>query len=167
MKFLLCWKASYAHMLSGWSALARIRHILRHNASFQVLFFEMLTNLRLADSVLPWYSRVDPKPLYEPPEAKGFWDVPVSAEHEHLAQNRVEARFIHYKEKTKVITEEKSCLRMDNQTQRDVEKTKKYGPLRWELKRKCPRCCVKQHNIIINILGGWSGEVELSTRELF
>ena len=73
----------------------------------------MLTNLRLAESVLPWYSRVDPKPLYEPPEAKAYWDVSVSAEHEHQAQNRVEARFIHHKGK-KVITEEKSCLWMDN-----------------------------------------------------
>ena len=101
---------SLAHVLSGWFALVRSRHILRHNTSFQVLFFEMLTNLRLADSVLPWYLRVDLKPLYKPPEAKTYWDVPVSAEHEHLAQNRVEARFIHHK----VITEEKSCLRMDN-----------------------------------------------------
>ena len=32
---------------------------------------------------------------------------------EHLAQNRLEARFIYHKEK-KVITEEKSCLWMDN-----------------------------------------------------
>ena len=46
--FLLCGKASesLAHVLSGWSALARNRHI----ASFKVLFFEMLTNLRLADA---------------------------------------------------------------------------------------------------------------------
>ena len=112
MKFLLCGKESesLAQVLSGWSALVRSRHILRHNTSFQVLFFGMLTNLRLADSVLPWYSQ---KPLYEPPDAKAHWDVPVSAEHEHLAQNRVEAKFIHHKEK-KVITEEKSCLWMDN-----------------------------------------------------
>ena len=113
--FLFCGKAaeSLAHVLPGWSALVRSKHILRQNASFQVLFFEMLTNLRLADSILPWYSRVDPKPLYEPPDAKAYWDAPVSAEHEHLMRNRVEARFIHHKEK-KVITEEKSCLWKDN-----------------------------------------------------
>ena len=95
--FLFCGKASesLAHVLSGWSALLRSRHILRPTASFQVLFFEMLTNLRLADSVPPWYSRVDPRPLYEPLEAKAFWDVLVFAEHEHLAPNRGEARFIH------------------------------------------------------------------------
>ena len=37
--------------------------------------------------------------------------------------------WIHHKEK-KVITEEKCCLWMDNQTQKDEEKTRKYGPLR-------------------------------------
>ena len=112
---MLCEKASesLAHVLSGWSALVRSRHILRHYTSFQVLFFGMLTNLRLADSVLPWYSHVDPKPLHKPPDAKAHWDVPVFAEHEHLAQNRVEARFIHQKEK-KVITEEKICLWIDD-----------------------------------------------------
>ena len=41
------------------------------------------------------------------------WYVPLSAELEHLAQNKVEARLIHHKEK-KVITDEKNCLRMDN-----------------------------------------------------
>ena len=88
------------------------RRVTRVN-SFQVLFLEMLTNLRLADSILPWYSRVDPKPLYELPDAKAYCDAPVSAKHEHLARNRLEARFIHHKE-MKVITEEKCCLWMDN-----------------------------------------------------
>ena len=112
--FLFCGKASesLAHVLSGWSALARNGHI----ASFKVLFFEMLADsgrdpfnqnsnrsdrekrttsksgpvfsklFRLdrtdplsfgpkfpeilvewiAPSVPPWYSRVDPRPLYEP-----------------------------------------------------------------------------------------------------
>ena len=46
-------------------------------------------------------------------DLKIFPSSSVSAEHEHLAQKRVEARFIHHKEK-KVITEEKSCLWMDN-----------------------------------------------------
>ena len=95
---MLCGKASesLAHVLCGWSALARNRHI----ASFKVLFFEILTNLRLSDSVFPWYSRVDPKPFYEPPEAKVNWDVSVFAEHEHLAQNRVD---IPYRKKKKKI----------------------------------------------------------------
>ena len=57
---------------------------------FQVLFFGILRDLGLADSIPLWYSRVDPKPLYESPEEKAYWDVPVFAEHEHLPQSGTE-----------------------------------------------------------------------------
>ena len=50
---------------------------------------------------------------------------------------------------------------MDNQTQKDEETTRKYGPLRWEL--AMPRILRKaaEHHII-NLLAGWPGEVDLS-----
>ena len=34
-----------------------------------------------------------------------------------------------------------------------------YGPLRWELKQQFPGYDIRQYNIIINVLGGWSTEV--------
>ena len=34
-----------------------------------------------------------------------------------------------------------------------MEKTSKYGPLRWELKQRHPNYKVTQHNIIIVVLG--------------
>ena len=34
---------------------------------------------KLADSVPPWYSRVEPKRLYESENAQAYWDVPVYA----------------------------------------------------------------------------------------
>ena len=153
-------------MLQGPAALVQNRYLLRHDAAFRILVIEMLRDLELADSVTPWYSRVDPKPLYESPEARANWDVPVFAEHEHLPQNRVDARFIDHKEK-KVIAVEMSCPWVDIRAQKDKKKTRKYGPRRWELKQQYPRDCVKQHNIIIDVLGGWSREVDLSMRELF
>ena len=57
--------------------------------------------------------------------------------------------------------------RINNRAQKDEGKTGKYGSLRSELKQQYPAYCVKQHNIIINVLGGWSREVDLSMRELF
>ena len=48
----------------------------------------MLRDLKLADSVPPWYSRVEPKPVYEPTEAQAFWDVPVYKEHTFVRANR-------------------------------------------------------------------------------
>ena len=53
---LLCGNAlgSLAHVLSRSSALVQNKYILMQNAALQVLFFEMLRDLGLADSVLPW-----------------------------------------------------------------------------------------------------------------
>lgn len=59
------------------------------------------------------------------------------AEHEYLPQNRLDARFMDHKEK-KVIAVEMRCPWIDNGTQKDEEKTRKYGPLRWALKRQFP-----------------------------
>ena len=54
----------------------------------------------------------------------------------------------------------------NNRTKKDEEKTWSYGPLRWELKH-FPGYSVKQYHIIIDVLGSWSREVDLSLRELF
>ena len=69
---------------------------------------------------------MDPKPLYESPEAKAYWDVPVFDELEHLPQNRVDVRFIDHKE-NKFIAVEMRCPRIDNRAQKDEEKTRKFG----------------------------------------
>ena len=49
----------------------------RHNAALKLLFFEMLRDLKLADSVPPWYSRVEPKPLFESEDTQAYRAVPV------------------------------------------------------------------------------------------
>ena len=46
---------------TGCPALAQNRYPSRCNATQQVLFFEMLRDLGLADSVPLWFLRVDPK----------------------------------------------------------------------------------------------------------
>ena len=42
----------------------------------------------------------------------------------------------------------------------------KYGPLRWELKEKYKGYEVHQYNIIMDVLGGWSEETEISVQSL-
>ena len=39
-------------------------------------------------------------------------------------------------------------------------------PLRWELKQQFPGYEVKQHNIIIDALGGWSREMDTTMYEI-
>ena len=51
----LCNKApeSVAHVLAGCTALAQNKYTTRHNAALKILFFEILQDLRLTDSVPP------------------------------------------------------------------------------------------------------------------
>ena len=65
----------------------------------KTLFFEIVYDLGLIESVPPWYSPVKPKPVYEADSAQGFWDVPVFAVHEEVTANRVDARIIEHQTK--------------------------------------------------------------------
>ena len=62
----------------------------RYNTvALKVLFFKMLSDLKVADS--PWYSRMEPKLLYELEETYAYWDVPAYAKHTSFRANGVEA----------------------------------------------------------------------------
>ena len=126
----------------------------------------MTRGLRLIDSVPSWYSCAVPKPVYESSEALAFWDVPVYAEHIIIKANRVDARFVDHKNK-KVWAAEMSCPWMEHREKKSEEKMIKYRPLRFELKKQYPGYDVQQSNIIIDVLGGWSRDVDLTTRKLF
>ena len=65
-----------------------------------------------------------------------------------------------------MTTLEISCSWIENLTRRDAEKTINYGPMRWELKQQLKGYVVEQHNIIIDVLGGWSNELEEVTQKL-
>ena len=53
---------------------------------------------------------------------------------------------------------------------KEMEKTQKYGPLMWELRERererNPGYQVKQYNIIIDVLGGFSADVSQTVKEL-
>ena len=53
-----------------------------------------------------------------------------------------------------------------NRGKRCEEKTAKYGPLRWELKRQNPSYDIEQCIVILDVLGGWAKELELPTKKL-
>ena len=70
------------------------------------------------------------------------------------------------KEKKRVAVIEMSCPWMANRAIKGAEKTAKYSPLRWKLKQQYPGYEVKQFNIIIDVLGGWSVDVEETMKDL-
>ena len=47
---------------------------------------------------------------------------------------------------------------IEKRKQKNQEKTTKYAPLRWELKQQHKGYTIKQYNIIIDVLGGYSSE---------
>ena len=47
------------------TSLVQTRYLARHNAALKILYFEMLMDRGLVQTVPPWYSPAMPKPLYE------------------------------------------------------------------------------------------------------
>ena len=162
----LCGKApeSLAHVLAGCSALVQNKYMSRHNAALKTLFFEMLKVMKLANTVPLWYSPKVPEPLYESAEGQAFWDVPVYTEYNHVKANRVDTRFVDHKSK-KVMAVEMSCPWINNREKKD-EKTLKYGSLRWELKQQFPGNRVEKYNVIIDVLGGWSRDLDATMQKM-
>ena len=80
----------------------------------------------------------------------------------------MDARFVDHKNK-KVWAVEMSCPWMEHWEKKSDEKTVKYGPLRFELKKQYPGYDVDQCNIIIDVLGGGGGgrDEHLTMRKLF
>ena len=115
------------------------------------LFFETLRGCQLADAIPPRYSPVQHKPVF--------------AEHLQVRANRVDARFANRKNKEMMLIE-MSCPWMDNRKQKEEEKTLKYAPLRLELKRQHPGFKIRQFNIVIDALGGYSRRLKVEVKTL-
>jgi len=156
---------SVPHILAGCPALAQNKYLFRHNMALKVLFYELLRDQDLLEEVPPWYSPVMPKPVYKSEQVEAWWDIPVYADHQEVRANRVDARVVNHESK-KVMTIEMSCPWISNREKKSEEKTMKYGPLRWELKEQYKGYEVHQYNIIMDVLGGWSKETEISVRSL-
>ena len=60
-----------------------------------------------------------------------------------------------------------SCPWTENREKKQEEKTTKYGLLRWELKQQFPGYHIWRYNIIIDVLGGCSREVDEAMKEMF
>ena len=125
---------STAHVLSACPALAQTKSLARYDAVLNVLFCD-IEDLGLIDaSPPPWYSPTKPQPVYEGAHVQAYWDVPVYGEYQDLRANRIDARVVNHQEK-KVIAMEMSYPWVGNRQKKTTEKTKKYAPLRWELKQ--------------------------------
>ena len=142
------------HVMAGCSALAQTKYLARHNAALKILYFELLTKYDLAESIPPWYSPKEPDPITENNSITAYWDVPVFAENKEVRANRIDARIVD-KVRKEILLLEMSCPWITNRRTKEEEKTRKYAPLRWELKQQYPGYEIKQVNIIIARCPWW------------
>ena len=77
----------------------------------------------------------------------------------------MDARIVDRERKTVTLLE-MSCPWIENRRHKYEEKTRKYAPLRWEIKKQYPGYKITQINIIIDVLGGFSKGLSSSVREI-
>ena len=82
-----------------------------------------------------------------------------------MRANRIDARIINHEEK-KITLLEMNCPWVENRCQKEAEKTRKYGPLRYELKQQFKGYKVEKFNIIMDVLGGYSAHLEENVKRL-
>ena len=91
--------------------------------------------IRARDAVtsdVPWFSKTQPKPMFENERSIADWDIPLYAHNTHIKKNRINATIVD-EESKKVWVIEMSYPWVENREEKDSEKTTKYGPLRWKL----------------------------------
>ena len=125
----------------------------------------MLRSLDLITATAPWYSQPQPKSMYENDRVVAYWDVPLFADTTHVKANRIGARIID-KERKEVKLLEMSFPWVQNGEEKPMENTRKYGPFRWELQQRHPEYKVTQHNIIIDVLGGYSQDLTKTLKQV-
>ena len=94
-----------AHVLAGCSALAQTAYLTRHNAAFKILFFELLRDHGLVETVPPWYSPSQPKPIYQGDRVTAYWDVPVFADQTEVRANRIDGQIVNKARETVTLLE--------------------------------------------------------------
>ena len=80
-------RESKAHVIAGCSALAQTKYV-----TLKILYFELLDDLELIESVPPWYSPTTLKPEYHTTKARAFWNVPVFPFSTEVRANRIDVR---------------------------------------------------------------------------
>ena len=111
---------STLHVLAGCSALAQTKYLARHNS---------LRVAKKKNTIPPWFSPTEPKPVDENQRAKAYWNELVYAKNTEVRVNTVDVR-ITSKEDKKVTLLEMSCPWMENREAKESEKTMRYAPLR-------------------------------------
>lgn len=89
---------------------------------------------------------------------------PLFADHTAVAANRIDVTVVDKVGKKVLLI--KMYLWVGNCEKKSKEKTSKYDPLWWELQMRYRRHCIKQYNIVIDVLGVYPTDVKKVLRDL-
>ena len=157
-----------AHWLPGCGALAQTKYLQYRDITMLSRSYSLKT-LDIWISFLKLnHGSHKSRPsqlLYENEHATAFWDVPLFADTTQVKANRIDATVID-KTSKQVRVIEMSCPWLENRDSKDFKQTTKYSQMRLELTNRYPEYKVNQYNIIMDVLGGCSKEVEQNIKEL-
>ena len=146
------------YLLVRCSGLAQIKYLERHEAALKVLFFELPRKQKLGDTVPPCFKNVDPKSLYKSPEADAYFDLPVFVDHTFVEPSELTRALL--------ITEPRkySCWKWVSLGEQLRNERKREDWKVWATEtgviKKIPRVQDPLQNVIIDVLGGWSNDLE-------
>ena len=101
------------HILPACPALVQTKYLARHDAVLKFLFFEIIFDLCLIDTVPVWYSPVKPQSVYETAGYRRTGMFRYMESTKGLRANRLDARIINNRDK-QVIALEMSCPWVSN-----------------------------------------------------
>ena len=54
----------------------------------------MIRALDVVTSEVPWFSKTQPKPMFEIERSIAYWDIPLYADTTHIKKNRIDATIV-------------------------------------------------------------------------
>ena len=149
---------SVKHVLSNCESLAKYDFILRHDSAFKCIVFPILTQYKLIDQCLTWYSPSKVKPYYENEIAEFWWDTPEyqgNEEEDDTKLFRPDAK-LRLKQERQIFILEMTVPWINNREIKYQEKIDKYRNVLNKLKLDYPNYEANQLTFITDVLGGHS-----------
>ena len=154
---------SVSHLLSSCGTLAKSDYMRRHNNALDCFIHHVLFQYGFISKLPPWFTKIKVKPYYNNSKATIWYDIPEYTDNEEDVDERKVKRpdgKILLKEEKVIYVVEMSVPWINNREDKYREKIMKYDNIRRNLKINNPDYRIDQITLIIDVLGGYSKELE-------
>ena len=158
-----------SHLLSSCGILANSDYIRRHNKALDCFIHHVLYRYGFISKLPPWFTKINVKPYYNNEKATIWYDIPEYTDQEEEIDERKRKRpdgKILLKDEKIIYVVEMSVPWISNREKKYCEKVQKYEHIRRNLKINYPEYTVDQITMIIDVLGGYSKELESNINKI-